>query len=136
VRKISRKGLKKKCWKLMSLWTRLKNADARGYVKCVTCGKSRHYKEMDAGHLRHGCLDYDPVNINPQCVYCNQFQSGQRDLYYIWAVKKYGQKAIDELYQRAEKFKKGEIYTIEELEQIAIDLTMKLIELNEKRNPK
>jgi hypothetical protein len=134
MRKISRKGLKKKCWDLMSLWTRIKNADNEGYVKCVTCGKIIHYKEIDAGHLRHGVLDYDPMNIHPQCVYCNKFQSGQRDLYYQYVVKTYGQKEVDDMYQRASLAKKGELYTMEELEKIAIDLTLKTVEEFEKRN--
>ncbi len=113
----------------MSLWVRLKNADAGGYVLCITCNKKLHYKKIDAGHLRHGVLDFDPININPQCVYCNQFQSGQRDLYYIWAVDAYGQEAIDDLYDRATIAKKGEKKSMEELEKIAIDLTLKISEL-------
>ena len=131
MRKISLKGLKKKCWHLMSLWVRLKSSDYYGYVNCVTCGKQYHYKLINAGHLRHGVLDYDPINIAPQCIYCNQYQSGQRDLYYIWAVKTYGQKAINKLYERADRAKKGEFYTIEELEKIALDLTIKINELSD-----
>lgn len=131
MRKISKKGLKKKCWRLFSLWVRLKNADKNGYVQCVTCGRIKHYKEMDAGHLRHGCLDYDPININPQCDYCNRFNSGQRDLYYRWAVQKYGQKEVDALYQRASWAKNGEDYSMDYLEKLAIDLTLQISELKE-----
>ncbi len=134
MRTISRKGLIKKCWKLMSLWTRLKYADKRGYVCCITCNKKQHYKEMNAGHLKHGVLDYDPINIHPQCVYCNKYQSGQRDLYYKYVVDTYGQKIVDELYQRASLAKKGNKISLEELEKLAIELTLKCVEEVDKRN--
>jgi len=126
MRKISKKGLKKKCWKLMSLWVRLKNADKNGYVRCITCDKIKHFRQMDCGHLRHGVLDYYEKNLAPQCDFCNRFNSGQRDLFYRWAIKTYGQKEVDKLYQKANEAKKGELYTIEELQKIAVVLTLKI----------
>jgi hypothetical protein len=112
----------------MSLWTRVRFSDAGGYVKCITCNKTLHFTHIDAGHLRHGVLDFDPINLNPQCITCNKYNSGQRDLYYIWAVKTYGKKTIDDLYQRASMALRGEKKTIEELEVLAIDLTNKVID--------
>lgn len=117
----------------MSLWRRRKNADYNGYVKCITCGQIKHYKEMFAGHYKHGVLDFDDMNINPQCYKCNNIESGMRDEYYLWLVKTYGQEKTDDLRQRASMAKKGEPYTLEQLEQIAIDLTLKIAELDKLR---
>lgn len=118
--------LKDKCWSKMSLWSRLKHADEAGYVRCITCSTVKHYKEMFAGHYKHGVLDYYPMNINPQCFKCNNIESGMRDEYYLWLVKTYGQKKVDDLRQRASMAMKGEPYTIEQLEAIYTNLENKL----------
>ena len=125
-----KKRLYNKCWKLMSLYSRLKFADNNGYVSCITCGQVKHYKEMNAGHLKHGVLDYDHFNIAPQCVGCNKWNSGRLDRYSEWLIKTYGLAEFENLCQRASMAKKGEPYSTEDLEKIAIDLTLKIAELN------
>jgi hypothetical protein len=120
-----------KCWKLWSLYRRLENADNRGYVECITCMRVKHYKEMDLGHLRHNTLDFDRINTNPQCVFCNRYESGQRDLHYIWSVKKHGQAAIDDLYLRSNTTNKKDNYPFEWLENFAMDMKARIQNLKD-----
>ena len=133
MKKRNKKWWHNKCWRLWSLYRRLKASNHEGYCRCITCGKFHNYKEMNLGHLRHGVLDFDEINTNPQCVYCNQYQSGQRDLYYIWAVKTHGQKAVDDMYIRASMAMKGGNYSVEYLQLLFDELTQKLEVLNANR---
>lgn len=70
-------SLRKKCLDAMQLLRRLEEADDSGYCKCVTCGASHHYKEMDGGHfIPKGHSSFwalEPENIHPQCKGCNRF---------------------------------------------------------------
>lgn len=68
-----------KCWKLMSLWVRTKDADQDGYQPCYTCDAWKHYKDLQAGHRHHRRLDYDERNIHPQCRRCNMKGNGGLD---------------------------------------------------------
>lgn len=112
---LSIRKLKAKAWKRFSVYIRSKLADVRGYIECYTCRRKYHWKEVHAGHYKHGVLDFDEMNIHPQCVKCNMYDSGNRDEYYIRLVKDYGQRAVDDLRQRAANFKG---YTRQELNEI------------------
>ena len=85
------KKLKDKCWEIMSLFTRLKYANADGFAKCITCGKSLHYTKLNAGHFIHGKMDYNEFNVNPQCVRCNKWLHGNLIQYTTYLMLKYGQ---------------------------------------------
>ena len=130
--KSRRKGLKKKCWNLMSLYVRLKHSDKYGFVTCVTCGKVSHYKKFQCGHFWHGVLDYDEDNLRPQCVACNHFKSGNLAEYSMYLLKTKGLKFLKTLWEKKNLAKLGDKKTLEELEQIAIDLTLKISELMDK----
>jgi hypothetical protein len=97
----SLKTLKNKAWTLMSEQVRLSSSDHNGYCSCVTCGVTKHYKEMHAGHFVHcskGSLaSYDKRNINPQCPKCNTYQGGNLIEYTLFIQEKYGSHVIDEL---------------------------------------
>ncbi len=110
------KKLKRKCWSLMSEYVRLRDKGI-----CITCGKK--YPVMNAGHFKHGCLDFDERNINCQCQGCNTYKSGALDIYAIKLEAKYGFGIIQELEEL--KWKKP-FYTYEELEQIKTDLESKI----------
>ncbi|MCK5316870.1 MAG: recombination protein NinG [Anaerolineales bacterium] len=97
------KTLKNKAWTLMSNYIRQHYADAAGYVSCVTCGITKPYKEMHAGHFIHASkgslVSYDDRNIHPQCPKCNTYQGGNLIEYTLFIQKKYGPKTISELKQ-------------------------------------
>lgn len=87
----------------MSNYIRQHYADAAGYVSCVTCGITKPYKEMHAGHFIHASkgslVSYDDRNIHPQCPKCNTYQGGNLIEYTLFIQKKYGPKTISELKQ-------------------------------------
>ena len=64
----------------MQKLSRLRTANEEGMVKCVTCGKIRHYKDrMHGGHFinaKHYNTIIDPANIWPQCYSCNEILKG------------------------------------------------------------
>ncbi len=68
-------SLKKKLWTLISQYIRQKYADSDGYASCVTCGDTKHWKELQAGHYcpsgASSYLRYVESNIHPQCYRCN-----------------------------------------------------------------
>ena len=81
-------------WKAMSEYTRRKNADANGMVKCVTCGIVLHWTEVHAGHYipEHTCsiLRFDRDNIHPQCPKCNRYHNANLARYTLYMLDKYG----------------------------------------------
>jgi len=68
------KKLKKKAWKYFSLYIRLKGADKDGNCQCVTCGVTKHFKELHAGHFidgRGNAVLFDERLVQVQCFRCN-----------------------------------------------------------------
>ena len=118
--KITRKGQKAKAWKACSLYIRQKYADDNGYVSCVTCGTTKHYTEMDAGHFipksRGNAIYFVEENIHPQCKGCNMCEGGRFEDYYPYMVSMYGQSGVDELTQRSKAILKLSIKDLEEIE--------------------
>ena len=97
------KSLKNKAWKLMSNHIRQSYSDDAGYVACVTCGITKQYKEMHAGHFIHASkgslVSYDDRNIHPQCPKCNTYQGGNLIEYTLFIQDNYGAETIEELKQ-------------------------------------
>ena len=134
MKKKSLKSLKTKCWKLFSLMIRLKETDKRGYGMCVTCGNARNFKELQAGHFvdgRGNSILFDERGVHIQCAGCNVFKSGNKLHYWKWMEKNYGRGVIDELMILAKQPKK---FTIEQLEEMAKNLTLRYSELMQGKN--
>jgi len=75
---------KQKAMLFFSEWTRRKNADYRGLVKCYTCDTVQHWKFMEDGHFckRSDTSTFvDEINNNPQCHKCNCGLRGNLDVY-------------------------------------------------------
>ena len=87
--------LEKELWKVFSLAIRLRDAEANGMCKCITCNTSIPYygtSNCHAGHFRsrnEKPVKYSFRNVHAQCAYCNAYKNGEQFIY--------GQK-IDELY--------------------------------------
>jgi hypothetical protein len=119
------KALHKKAWKLFSAYIR---QSEKGI--CFTCGVSKDWKDMNAGHYIHkDCLDFDPVNIHCQCVRCNKYLSGNLGVYAERLIMEYGEEAIAELRIRSQEIKK---FTLAELEEIIFSYQEKLKDLETK----
>lgn len=107
------KSLWKKAWKVCSEYIRMRDGGV-----CYTCGEIKDYKEMDAGHFKHG--KFTPIyfhekNIHCQCTKCNRHLSGNRDVYLRRIQRDYGMETGDWLMAEGDKVHK---YTIKELEDV------------------
>jgi hypothetical protein len=110
--------LKKKADTYFSKYIRQRDVDHTGYGECITCGRSYHWKDAQAGHFvsrKTNKLRFDERNVNLQCVGCNMFKSGEQWVYGKELDKKYGDGTADELMsKRHETYK----FTVTELEEI------------------
>lgn len=134
MKKLKLSKLKEKCCKLFRLKRRLEGSQANGYGQCITCGAVVHWKDSNAGHYKHGCLDFDDMNINFQCVRCNKWLSGNLSEYALYLLKKYDKEGLENLHIKASMAKRGEHYTREYLEKLAVELTLKTAELLKEKN--
>lgn len=73
---------------------RMQEADHNGYCQCISCPKKKHFKEMDGGHYKKSKdfpnVSFDPVNVWPQCPYCNDHLGGNEVNYRINLIQKVG----------------------------------------------
>ena len=67
---------------------------------------------MQAGHWKHNRLDYDEMNVHPQCVRCNKWLHGNSALYTLHLIRDYGLKAVNNLEERSNQINK---YTRQDL---------------------
>lgn len=135
-KKKSHPQLKKQLWDIFSEFIRLRDSKD-GMFTCISCGKlqSAAGGNLQAGHYYksqlHPALRYEITNVNSQCRQCNVFLEGNRQGYEIGLIKKYGQKAIDDLKLRAHnKAKLGRF----ELELLIKEFTQKLNKLKQEKN--
>lgn len=77
----SYKNLVKALDKLFSEFIRRRDADKNGICRCITCSRSGHWKEMDAGHFIQRdrlATRWDERNVHAQCTYDNRYRSGEQ----------------------------------------------------------
>lgn len=111
--------MKAKADRYFSIYIRQKYSDENGYVSCKSCGKVKHWKQMDCGHFigrERMATRYSEENVAPQCVECNRFKEGNK--YYLgkWIDEKWGEGTCDLLLLRSRKAVK---FTKFELKMIA-----------------
>jgi hypothetical protein len=95
----------KAVWDIFSKFIRARDADWRGYVRCISCGCIKNWKDgIDAGHFiaqgSDSALKYNEINVNGQCSeYCNRRMSGNLIMYRIGLVRKVGEEKVKLLEQ-------------------------------------
>lgn len=60
--------------KVFSLFIRLRDAGYGGVTECISCGRSKPFREMQNGHFfsrHHISTRWDEDNCNSECVTCN-----------------------------------------------------------------
>ena len=99
--------LKKKLDILVSQYVRRSRADHAGQVECFTCGKSKHWKEIQNGHFIsriHISTRFDTHeggNCNPQCYRCNINLSGNQWKYARYLDSRFGEGTAREIEARS-----------------------------------
>lgn len=114
---------------LAQLLVRLKASDDNGYVSCVVCGVTRHYKDrMQGGHFISRAKVATKLmleNIHPECSGCNMPGSGHEAGYASYMLDMYGQEGIDDLHNKSREVKK---YTRDEVAEITADFKAQIKE--------
>ena len=125
---------RKKAWGAMSRYIRIKYSDSNGYCSCVTCGLTKHYKEMQAGHFipqaQGNAVRFCEENVHPQCYRCNINLGGNIVEYYEYMREMYGEEKILELRQLSKTTVK---YTVKDLQEIEAYYRQALTDLVEHR---
>ena len=124
-KKPTRSKLVKKLDTVFSQYTRLSNADNNGYCTCVTCNKTFHWKQIQAGHFmsrKHYSIRWDERNVKPQCVACNVYRAGEQYKYSLFL----GKELANVLYLQSKEIVK---FTNYELEDMINDYSEKLKKL-------
>lgn len=99
----SRKSIVTKLDKEFSLYIRRRQS-VNGIVKCFTCGKSDHWRNMDCGHFmsrKHYATRWDEKNCQVQCKGCNVFRYGEQFLFGENLDKVYGEGTAHQLLQES-----------------------------------
>ena len=117
--------MKTKVKKLIPLPRLLKKAESvfNAYVRrrdfglqCISCQNEGN----QAGHyfpVRYSGVRFSEINVNLQDAYCNCYAYGNQAMYRIGLVKKYGEKAVQELEEEAVRTKHKK-WTRQELDLI------------------
>jgi ribosomal protein L29 len=101
------KELEKELDKIFSEYIRLRDADAQGFVFCITCGKPHYWSDghrINCGHfLPRGrkATRFDERNCHGQCVMCNKWKSCEWDVYKQRMIELYGKEVVEELKQKS-----------------------------------
>ena len=94
---------------LLQKLVRLENADDNGYCSCVTCGTTKHYKDLDGGHFvsrRYTATRLMKENVWPQCKGCNGYLKGNPIPYTLFMIDMYGKEFVHDLHALKNETKK------------------------------
>lgn len=80
-------------WPTFSTYIRtrdcIRTTGNRLYGKCVTCGKRKLFKKLQAGHFIPGRTDailFDDRQVHAQCHQCNMYLQGMWHKYYLFML--------------------------------------------------
>jgi len=129
--KKTQKYWKNKIDKVFHEYIRRRDADNNtGNCECVSCGKTIHFSDSDAGHFisrKYLITRYDERNVHAQCRRCNRFEYGRQFEYSIAL----GQELSQELLQTSRSMVK---YTDADWQEIFEEFKDKLNEIKKKQN--
>ena len=129
-----KKSPAQKTWEWFSRWYRLLMSDENGYLTCYTCGTVKFWKDgMQVGHLLDGrshAILYEVDCVKPQCVSCNMFKHGLKEVYIPKFIEEYGQEMYDSLIRLKHSGKK---YNKRELGEMLLDYKHRAKELAESK---
>lgn len=132
--KPNRQTLIKKLDEVFSKFIRLRDSDANGYCRCISCGRVHYWKDIQNGHYmsrRYLSTRFDEMNCNAQCVACNIFNQGNIQMYRRNLIKKIGEKNVDYLEYKAKGTTKH--YSVFELQELVKYYTILVNKLSEEK---
>lgn len=118
IRRLSVSSLKKKADKIFSQYVRRFYSFPSGQCSCVTCGYSYHWKDIQAGHYVSRSwlgLRWSMENVFPQCVRCNIFLKGNKELFALFLVRKFGANYLELLEQKKRRITKMSVSDYQDL---------------------
>lgn len=126
--------LKKRAWKLFSIYIRLKYMDAETHtITCYTCEREMSFRNAQAGHAiggRTNSVLFDEDIVRPQCYRCNVALGGNYPIFVTKLIEENGLKWWENKLRNSNKTKR---FTVNELEKMIEEYTKKIKELeNEK----
>lgn len=133
-RQPSHSTLVKRLDKVFSQYIRLRDSDANGYCKCISCGRVYYWKDIQNGHYmsrRYLSTRFDELNCNAQCVACNIFNQGNIQMYRQNLIKKIGEKNVDYLEYKARATTKH--YAVFELQELIKYYTILVKKLSQEK---
>ena len=120
--------IKQKLWNTFSRYIRMRDADESGYCECISCPKTLHWKEMDAGHFipksRGTYFYFNEDNVHAQCPACNRF--GSMDTGYRYGEKLKMKIGVDMVKELESKSKSRPIMKLSKIQMNEIDKKYKL----------
>lgn len=129
---------KNKAWAAFSLYVRTRDCilttGTTEWGACVTCGKVKHIKELQAGHYvdgRSNSVLFVEEIVNAQCYSCNCMKNGNKDSYNLFMLKKYSKKKIESFIGLKYEQKK---YTVNDYKNIEKKYIKKTEALNARSN--
>jgi hypothetical protein len=103
---------------IFSKYVRKRLVDANGFGVCFTCGKSKHWSEVDAGHFQSRMkmsTRWDERNVQFQCKGCNMTNGGQQYTFGIKLDEVYGEGTAQEILVKSQQILKFSISDLREL---------------------
>jgi len=80
--------------KWFSRFIRLRDSDENGFARCCTCGRKKHWLEMDCGHFvkrQHKATRFDERNCAAQCRHCNRMRNGEHQAHRLYIAIEHGE---------------------------------------------
>lgn len=104
------KGPKGTAWKYFSLYIRLRDCvettGHREWGKCITCGKTFNFKELQCGHAiggRGNSILLDEDLCSAQCYACNICRNGEHGRFALKLIDKYDREWYEEALIRSKQ---------------------------------
>ena len=107
--------LTKRLDRIFSVFVRLRDAKKDHSVKCFTCDKVMHWREIQCGHFqsrRFYSTRFHELNCMPQCYACNIGLSGNQYVLGVNLDIKHGKGIADSMFKKSREVKK---FTSEEM---------------------
>jgi len=112
-------ALKKDADMWFSRRVRLRDADSKGYCRCISCGSRLHWKQMHNCHfIVRGNYFYrrDPMNCHAGCVSCNKYHKEYHMMMYtLYMVKTHWLKEVQKMQDTHWELKKVKREMLEEI---------------------